>query len=104
MNCPECTSELMTGSYACKCGWKGIPPRILPPREAWKPYNAQDPEIVAARERCMASMKQFMNKSPSRDWAYRIIERHKAGEILSTIQIEKAYKAVGKPVENMGES
>jgi len=48
--------------------------------------------------------EQKEEKKANRAWAYKLIERHKAGEILDAIQLRLAYMAVGKPIESMKES
>jgi len=93
MNCPACGDDLMANAYSCRCGWKGQAPRVFT-RDERKPYNPNDPAILAAKARCMAEMAKFGKTPPSRDWAYRIIDRAQAGDRVSPAVLAKAHAAV----------
>lgn len=51
-------------------------------RIAHKPYDPNDPDVIEARERCMATMRSMTigKPKPSRDWAQSAFNRHMTGE------------------------
>jgi len=94
MNCPKCGDDLMANAYACRCGWKGQAPRVFT-RTEHRPYNPDDPAILAAKARCMAEMARFGKTPPSRDWAHKIIQRRDDGEVIPPAVLAKALVATG---------
>ena len=68
----------------CNQGRQVIPSPVL--RIERKKYDPNDPEIVAARERCMATMRSMKlgRPKPSRAWAYKALRRHEEREHLLT--------------------
>lgn len=94
MNCPECGETIFAGSYKCGCGWKQVV--SLTARRYEGPINPiQTTEWKDAKDRCLANMRKMnFNKPGNRDWAYKLMERHNAGEVLTPAQYELAYNAV----------
>ena len=45
------------------------------------------PEVSAARERCMETMRKYKNPQPSHNWAYKLAARRAAGEKLLPCQL-----------------
>lgn len=54
----------------------------------------QSAEYIAAKARCMAEVAKFGKTPPSRDWAYKIIDRAQAGDRVAPAVLAKARAAV----------
>ena len=94
MNCPECGETIFAGNYKCGCGWK-VAVSYEPKRYHGPPAPLQTPEWVAAKERCMANMRKLSFSGPgNRDWAYKLMERAEAGEVLAPQQFNLANEAI----------
>lgn len=94
MNCPKCGDDLMANTYTCRCGWKGQAPRVFT-RTEHRPYNPNDPAVLAAIARCMDAASRLGRQTPSRDWAHKIVARRDAGEIIAPAVLAKALTAIG---------
>lgn len=94
MNCPECSETIFAGSYKCACGWKQVSSLVARRYDA--PINPiQTTEWKDAKERCMANMRKMnFSKPGTREWAYRLMARHEAGEVLLPVQYELASEAI----------
>lgn len=94
MNCPECSETIFAGSYKCACGWK-VQVSTEQSRYKGPPVPVQTPEWHAAKDRCMANMRKMnFSKPGTREWAYRLMARHEAGEVLLPVQYELASEAI----------
>lgn len=94
MNCPECSEPLYPNSVRCACGWKA-PQHTEVKRYEGPRRPLETPELIAARARAMASMRKLsFNKPGNRDWAYKLMDRHEAGEVLEPHQFRLAQEAI----------
>lgn len=58
-------------------------------------YNPNDPELVAARDRCMANMRKMnFQKQGNRDWAYRVIAKHDITHDVEPEALRLALEAI----------
>ena len=89
MNCPACGDDLLPNAHNCRCGWKAYGTRT-----DYRPYNRNDPSLLAAKERA-AEIAKCGRGEPSRDWAHKIVARRDAGEIIAPAVLAKALTAIG---------
>jgi len=94
MQCPSCDKTLVAGATMCSCGWRS--PVYTEVKRYQGPRRPNETaELIAARDRCMASIRKLsFNKPGNRDWAYKLMARHEAGEILEPNQLQLASEAV----------
>lgn len=57
-------------------------------------FNPNNPDVIAARERCMANIKNFKFAPASNLWAYKILTRRGNGENIPPDSIRMAEWAV----------
>ena len=57
-------------------------------------FNPNNPEIIEARERCMANIKNFKFAPATNLWAYKILTRHGNGEHIPPDSLRMAREAI----------
>lgn len=94
MNCPDCSEPLAAGVFRCACGWSA---NVAPQPKIYRgpPVPIETPELISARSRAVAMAKKLsFSKQGTRDWAYRLMARHDAGEVLTPNQYQLASEAI----------
>ena len=89
MICPTCGDDLLPNAHNCRCGWKAYGTRT-----DYRPYNRNDPALLAAKERA-AEISKCGRGEPSRKWAYDLIQRRDDGEVIPPAVLAKALAATG---------
>ena len=57
-------------------------------------FNPNQPDIVAAREKCLANIKNFKFAPATNMWAYAILTRHGNGEDIPPDSLRMAQEAI----------
>lgn len=92
----------------------GKPPTVLEFRELARkaprkalvelPGPAADPAKVAAELAKLAALtgRKAVQAPGSKDWARRLVDRYRAGDVLRPVQVRFAHEALGLPVPKGG--
>jgi len=57
-------------------------------------FNPDHPDIITARERCLANIKNFKFAPATNFWAYKILTRHGNGERIPPDSLRMAREAI----------
>lgn len=89
MNCPDCGEHVF--GHKCGCGWYEKP-QVRETRYQGPPIPTQTAEWEAHKNAAMQAVRT--KHGGYRDWAYKIIEKHRNGEPVNLVALKNAQQAV----------
>lgn len=91
MNCPDC-GEYLHQPKKCSCGWIA-PAETMRYRGPAQPVRNEDWEKIK-RTVCDNAKALAFKATRSREWAYKILEKHARGEAVDLVALRNAQQAV----------